>query len=217
MKATLRDAGIIHLRRNDLVMKGVIRRVGPCGLRLRRDRFHMLVRSILSQQISGHAARAIRERLEGLVAPEPLTSQNMAAMSVVQLRAVGISAQKAAYLLSLAQKVRDGELPLNMLGRLPDEAVIEQLIQVKGIGVWTAQMFLIFSLGRPDVLPCDDLGIRQAIRQLYNLAELPDKKVSTRIAEPWRPYASIASWYCWRSLELAKADAAKTKQTEPRA
>ena len=186
-------------------MKGVIRQVGPCGLRLSRDRFQMLVRSILSQQISGHAARAIRERLEALVAPEPLTPQNLAALSAEQLRAVGISAQKGAYLLSLAQKVRDGELRLQTLGRLADEAVIEQLVQVKGIGVWTAQMFLIFSLGRPDVFPCDDLGVRQAIRKLYGLAELPDKETSTKIALRWRPYASIASWYCWRSLELPAA------------
>jgi DNA-3-methyladenine glycosylase II len=190
-------------------MKGVIRQVGPCGLRLSRDRFQMLVRSILSQQISGHAARAIRERLEALVAPEPLTPRNLAALSAEQLRAVGISAQKGAYLLSLAQKVRDGQLRLHTLGRLADEAVIEQLVQVKGIGVWTAQMFLIFSLGRPDVFPCDDLGVRQAIRKLYGLAELPDKETSTKIALPWRPYASIAVWYCWRSLELPAAAAPK--------
>jgi DNA-3-methyladenine glycosylase II len=202
LKATLIETAIVHLRRNDPVMKGVIRQVGPCGLRLRRDRFQMLVRSILSQQISGHAARAIRERLEALVAPEQLTSHNLAVLSAEQLRAVGISAQKGAYLLSLAQKVRDGELRLNTLGRLADEAVIEQLVQVKGIGVWTAQMFLIFSLGRPDVFPCDDLGVRQAIRKLYGLAELPDKATCTKIAVPWRPYASIATWYCWRSLEL---------------
>lgn len=217
MKAALVESALVHLRKKDPVLKTLIRRVGPCALRLRRDRFQTLVRSILSQQISVHAARAIRERLERLVAPAPLEPENLAGLSPQQLRAAGISTQKAAYLLSLAQTVRNGELRLNTIGRLPDEAVIEQLIQVKGIGVWTAQMFLIFSLGRPDVLPCDDLGIRQAIRQLYNLAELPDKKVSTRIAEPWRPYASIASWYCWRSLELAKADAAKTKQAEPRA
>lgn len=192
-------------------MKFVIRRVGPCALRLRRDRFQTLVRSILSQQISGYAARAIRQRLEGLVAPERLTAANLAALSAEQMRSAGISAQKSAYLRSLAERVRDGELRLNTIGRLPDEAVIEQLVQVKGIGVWTAQMFLIFSLGRPDVLPWDDLGIRQAIRKLYGLAELPDKATSVRIAAPWRPYASIASWYCWRSLELPE-DAVKARQ-----
>jgi DNA-3-methyladenine glycosylase II len=202
LKPELVQSALVHLRRNDPVMKEVIRRVGPCGLQLRRDRFHMLVRSILSQQISGYAAQAIRGRLEALVAPQVLSAENLAALSVEQLRAVGVSTQKGQYLLSLATKVRDGELRLNAMGRLRDEAVIEQLVQVKGIGVWTAQMFLIFSLGRPDVLPCDDLGIRQAIRKLYGLNDMPDKATSLRIAESWRPYASIASWYCWRSLEL---------------
>lgn len=202
MKTDLVKSAIVHLRRKDPVMKDVIRRVGPFGLRLQSDRFQMLVRSILSQQISGSAARAIRARLEALVAPQMLSPENLAALSVEELRAVGVSAQKGNYLLSLATMVRDGELRLKAMGRLRDEAVIEQLVQVKGIGVWTAQMFLIFSLGRPDVLPCDDLGIRQAIRKLYGLADMPDKATSLRIAEPWRPYASIASWYCWRSLEL---------------
>ncbi len=208
MKPDLVKSAILHLHSNDPVMSDVIRRVGPCALKLRRDRFHTLVRSILSQQISGYAAQAIRARLEALVAPQTLSAENLAALSVEQLRAVGVSSQKAQYLLSLATKVRDGELPLNGIGRLRDEQVIEQLIQVKGIGVWTAQMFLIFSLGRPDVMPHDDLGIRQAIRKLYGLTEMPDKKTSLRIAEPWRPYASIASWYCWRSLELPEVAAA---------
>lgn len=204
MKRDLVKTALVHLRRNDPVMKDVIRRVGPFALRLRRDRFQTLVRAILSQQISGYAAAAIRARLEALVAPQALSPENLAALSIEQLRAVGASPQKAKYLLSLATKVRDGELRLKVIGRLRDEAVIAQLVQVQGIGVWTAQMFLIFSLGRPDVLPCDDLGIRQAIRKLYGLAELPDKATSLRIAEAWRPYASIASWYCWRSLELPR-------------
>lgn len=194
-------------------MKSVIRRVGPFVFRAQRDRFQTLVRSILSQQISGYAARAIRARLEALVAPERLSPENLAALSVEQLRAAGVSAQKAKYLLSLATIVRDGEVKLKTIGRLADNDVIEQLVQVKGIGVWTAQMFLIFSLGRPDVFPCDDLGIRQAIRKLYGLTELPDKPTCLRIAEPWRPYASVASWYCWRSLELPNdlADLAQKK------
>ena len=202
MKALLIENATVHLRRNDPVMRKIIRRVGPCALRLRRDRFQLLVRAILAQQISGYAAQAIRGRLEALVAPQPLSPENLAALSVEQLRAVGVSAQKAKYLLSLATKVRDGELSLKTLGRLRDEAVIEQLVQVQGIGVWTAQMFLIFSLGRPDVLPCDDLGIRSGDSQAVRSEDMPDKATSLRIAEPWRPYASIASWYCWRSLEL---------------
>lgn len=209
MKPDLVKTALAHLRRNDPVMQTVIRRVGPFALRLRRDRFHTLVRAILAQQISGYAAAAIRTRLEALVAPQPLSPENLAVLSPQQLRTVGVSAQKAKYLLSLATKVRDGDLRLRTIGRLSDDAVIEQLVQVQGIGVWTAQMFLIFSLGRLDVLPCDDLGIRQAIRKLYGLDDLPDKATSLRIAQPWRPYASIASWYCWRSLELPDGAAKK--------
>jgi DNA-3-methyladenine glycosylase II len=115
---------------------------------------------------------------------------------------VGLSQQKAAYVLDLAERVNSGELQLARLSRLPDDAVIEALTQVKGIGVWTAQIFLIFSLGRLDVLPHDDLGVRMAIRNLYGLDELPTKEVSHKIAARWRPYASVASWYCWRSLEF---------------
>jgi DNA-3-methyladenine glycosylase II len=212
LKPDVVKSAIVHLRRNDPVMKDVIGRVGPFALRPRRDRFQMLVRSILSQQISVHAAQAIRARLEALAAPQALSPENLAALSMDQLRAVGVSLQKAKYLLSLATMVRDGALPLNAMGRLSDDAVIERLVQVKGIGVWTAQMFLIFSLGRPDVLPCDDLGIRQAIRKLYGLPALPDKATSLRIAAPWRPYASVASWYCWQSLKLAENAAEVVKK-----
>jgi DNA-3-methyladenine glycosylase II len=115
-----------------------------------------------------------------------------------ELRAAGISPQKLNYIRDLCENVLDGRLILNHIGRKSDEGVIEELIQVKGIGRWTVQMFLIFSLGRLDVFPHDDLGIRTNIRNLYGLSDLPDKKISQRIAEPWRPYASVASWYCWR-------------------
>jgi DNA-3-methyladenine glycosylase II len=120
---------------------------------------------------------------------------------VDELRLAGLSRQKASYLVDLATHVFEGRLNLNRIGRLSDDAVIESLIEVKGIGVWTAQMFLIFSLGRLDVLPHGDLGVRMAIQRLYGLDELPDRETCHRIAEPWRPYASIAAWYCWRSLE----------------
>jgi DNA-3-methyladenine glycosylase II len=166
------------------------------------------VRSILSQQISAAAATSIRLRLESLVAPQPLTAENLAALSAGQLRGVGVSPQKSAYLQSLAERICCGELSLSTIGRLSDEGVITRLTAVKGIGVWTAQMFLIFSLGRPDVFAPDDLGIRQAIRKNYGLKELPDRATSLRIAEPWRPYATYACWYCWRSLELPEDDAA---------
>jgi len=196
------ERGVKHLRKSDPVMRDVIRRAGPFGLKLKRDRFQALVYSILSQQISGKAAMAMRKKLEDLVAPEGLTPARLSTLSLEDLRGAGLSRQKASYILDLAQRVHGGTLALERLTRCSDETVIESLIEVKGIGVWTAHMFLIFSLGRLDVLPHGDYGVRSAIQKLYGLEELPDRQTCHRIAEPWRPYASIASWYCWRSLEF---------------
>ncbi len=183
-------------------MREVIRRAGPFTLKLRRNRFQSLVHSILSQQISGRAAFAIRTRLEQYIAPGKVSPEHIARLTLGELRSTGISGPKSTYLLDLANRVSAGEIRLDRMARMPDEKVIEALIPVKGIGVWTAQMFLIFSLGRLDVFPHDDLGVRMAIRKLYNLDGLPDKETSHRIATPWRPYASVATWYCWRSLDL---------------
>jgi len=194
-----------HLRKSDPVMSRLIDQVGPFQLKLERDRFRMLVRSIISQQISTSAARSIRTRLEAAVAPSPITAEALIRKSVAELRAVGLSSQKVAYLQDLAQKVVDGEVRLNRLGRMSDEDVIVELTRIKGIGVWTAQMLLIFSMGRLDVFPHADLGIRGAIRNLYKLKDLPDKRRSEEIAGPWRPYATVASWYCWRSHEVLPA------------
>ncbi len=197
-----------HLKRSDPVMRGMIDDVGPCTLRPHRDRFGMLVRSIISQQISTSAARSIRERLVALVAPNAVTPESLLAFKIEQLRAVGLSPQKAAYMHDLALKASDGTVNLRTIGRRSDEEVIDQLIQVKGIGRWTAQMFLIFSLGRIDVFPHDDLGVRIAIRDRYGLVDLPDKQTSCKIAAAWSPYATIASWYCWRSLVRSRKLAA---------
>ena len=193
-----------HLRAADPVMKTIIDAVGPYTLRFERDRFAMLVRSIVSQQISTSAARAIRKRLQELAGPDGLTAQNLARFGIDPLRSVGLSPQKASYVADLASKVNDGTVDLRRIGRLSDDDVVETLTRVKGIGRWTAQMFLIFSLGRPDVFPRDDLGVRTAIRDRYGLDDLPDKATSHAIAARWRPYASVASWYCWRSLDLAR-------------
>ena len=186
------------------MMKAMIDAVGPYTLRFERDRFAMLVRSIVSQQISTIAARAIRKRLMDLVGPGGLTAGNLARFTTDELRSVGLSSQKASYVVDLTAKVNDGAVSLRQIGRLSDEAVVDLLTQVRGIGRWTAQMFRIFSLGRPDVFPHDDLGVRAAIRDRYGLDDLPDKTTSHSIAAPWRPYASVASWYCWRSLDLAR-------------
>jgi len=195
-------AALRHLRTADPVMREIIRRVGPFELRVQPDRFGSLVRSILAQQISGSAARSIRRRLEGAIAPSKLSPEAIARLHPDDLRAAGVSPQKAGYLRDLATKTLDGRVRLRTIGRLSDEEVIGQLTQVKGIGRWTAQMFLIFSLGRLDVFPHEDLGVRAAIRRFYGLRELPDKERSLRIAAPWSPYASVASWYCWRGCEL---------------
>ena len=199
-----RKAAVRHLRHRDPVMRRLIDEVGPFTLRPERDRFLMLVRSIISQQISTGAARSIRLRLEQLLAPGSICPKTLVGRGTTALRSVGLSPQKATYVLDLAQKTLDGTVALRSIGRCSDDVVIDRLTQVKGIGRWTAQMFLIFALGRLDVFPEDDLGVRSAMRNLYGLADLPDKSTSRTIAEAWRPYASVASWYCWRSLDLAK-------------
>ena len=196
-----RTSSVKHLRKNDPVLRDVISAVGPFTLRRRRSRFQMLVRSIISQQISVSAATSIRTRLFALV-DNQVDADQVAALSDDQFRSAGVSPQKVRYLRDLSERVASGRLQLSTIGRLSDDAVIERLEEVKGIGYWTAQMFLIFALGRLDVLPFGDVGIQNAIQQLYDLKERPDRETIERIAEPWRPYSSVASWYCWRSLEV---------------
>lgn len=186
-------------------MRRLIDAVGPFALRPERTRrFSVLARAIISQQVSTAAARTIRGRLEDLLAPGKLEPESVARLKEPQLRSVGLSRQKASYLLDLAQRTLDGTVRLDRIGRLSDDEVIKMLTQVKGIGRWTAEMFLIFSLGRLDVLPVDDLGVRTALKDLYDLDDLPDKKTCVKIATPWRPYATIGAWYCWRSLDLKR-------------
>jgi DNA-3-methyladenine glycosylase II len=193
-----------HFRRHDPTLHAVIRRVGPCTLRPQRNRFGMLVRSIVFQQISMHAARAIHRRLEQLAGARGIEPRAIAALDLEQLRSVGLSRQKASYIYDLSHKVADGTVPLVQFGRLSDERVIEELTQVKGIGRWTAQMFLIFALGRPDVFPIDDLGVRSAVKQLYDLGDSPSKEELLAIGRRWSPFASIGSWYCWRHLDALR-------------
>jgi DNA-3-methyladenine glycosylase II len=193
-----------HLRSADPVIGALIQCVGPFRMKLDGDRFKSLcAQSFRSKSPAVPRAQFVRDSTTvgpGKIAPQALTS-----LAVEQLRGVGLSTQKTRYLLDLATKVQRREVQLRSVTRMPDEAVIEELVQVKGIGRWTAQMFLMFSLGRMDVFPHEDLGIRSAIRNLYNLEHLPDKATSHRIAAPWHPYATVACWYCWRSLELPRA------------
>lgn len=204
----LHKTAVKHLRRQDKVLGAVIQQVGPFKLKLERDRFTSLVRAIVSQQISGSAAKSILARLGQLVGPQGYSAEGLLRLTPEKLRTAGVSPQKAGYLLDLAEKVHAGQVHLAKAGRLSDEDLIAELTQIKGIGVWTAQMFLMFSLGRLDVLPHGDLGVRAAIKKLYQLEDLPDRDTCHRIAEPWRPYASVASWYCWRSLELRTVESA---------
>jgi DNA-3-methyladenine glycosylase II len=189
-----------HLARRDAVLKQLIRTVGPYTLQPDgSNRFGMLVRSIISQQISGKAARAIHGRLVEAIG-DPVTPQALLKAKDPVLRTAGLSAGKMLSLRDLASKVHSREVPLDELHTWHDEAVIEHLIPVRGIGRWTAQMFLIFALGRLDVLPVDDLGLRAGTHRAYGLAELPRRKELEELAEPWRPYRTIATWYFWRSL-----------------
>jgi DNA-3-methyladenine glycosylase II len=189
-----------HLARRDPVLKRLIAAVGACTLKPDRDHFALLVRSIISQQISTRAAMSIRTRLEQALQPHGLKPEPILAASDELLRTAGLSANKARSLRDLAEKVHTGAVPLGKLHRLPDEEVIEKLIPVRGIGRWTAEMFLIFSLGRLDVLPVDDLGLRVGVQRQFKLLEQPTRKVLEEQGEAWRPFRTIATWYFWRSL-----------------
>ena len=189
--------------RRDPVLGAIIKRHGSCGLGAARDRFDhlaMLVRAIVFQQLSTKAATTIHNRLIDCM-PGGLTAAALLAIPDERLRAAGISRQKAAYLRDLCERVHTGALPLDALDRMTDDEVIAALTQVKGIGRWTAEMFLIFRLQRPDVFPVGDLGIVNAIRKAYRLRKKPTPDRLRRLAEAWRPYRSVASWYLWRSLD----------------
>ena len=182
----------------------------PADVLARRGRaptsaYGALLRSIVGQQLSAKAARTIFERLLELFGGRAPTSRELLDSDPDRLREAGLSRAKVAYLRDLAEHVEDGELDLDGLPELPDEEVAAELVRVKGLGEWTAHMFLIFHLGRPDVLPVGDLGIRRAVQVQYGLAELPAPGELERIAEPWRPHRSLACLYLWRSLDNAPA------------
>ena len=165
------------------------------------DPFSALVRTITAQQISTKAAATIHGRLVALMPGGLATPDALVAISDDQLRGAGLSRQKSAYLRDLGLKVTTGELPIHVLGELTDEEVIQAIVKVKGLGRWSAEMFLMFRLRRPDVLPVDDLGIVTAIQRLYGLRKKPKADRIRKIGEAWRPYRTVACWYLWRSLE----------------
>ncbi len=194
--------GLRFLCRNDPTLAAVVRKVGPFTLTPGSGRYEILVRSILSQQISVAAARTIRGRLQALLPSGKLTAKGINSLTDDELRSVGVSQQKQGYLRHLTSCTLDGTINFRRIANASDDNAIAELVQVKGIGRWTAQMFLMFSLGRLDVFPHDDLGLRAAMRDLYQLPEPPDKATCLRLADLWRPYATIASWYVWRLSDL---------------
>lgn len=198
-----KTAALKHLAVADARLAVIIKSVGACEIKLRRDPFQSLVEAIIYQQLAGGAADAIYGRFVKIYSRFPRPPQLLATKDS-KLRAAGLSARKIEYLKDLASRVSDGRLKLALLPEMPDEQVVEQLEQVKGIGRWTAEMFLIFCLGRPDVLPVGDLGLRKAMQKAYSLAELPSPENMRDIALPWKPYCSIATWYLWKSLEKFK-------------
>lgn len=177
--------------------------VGPCRIQLRTEgtHFQALARAIVFQQLSGKAAGTIMSRFNALYPDTSPAPQAVLATSDEQMRAVGLSRQKIAYLRDLSLKVETGALPLDAVEHMTDDDLIEHLVQVKGIGRWTAQMFLMFRLGRPDVLPELDLGVQNAIRRAYRMRKRPTPKQVKRIGAKWSPHSSVACWYLWRSLE----------------
>jgi DNA-3-methyladenine glycosylase II len=190
-----------HLKKSDPVLRAIIERVGPCRMEFGVPEFCSLAEAIVYQQLNGKAAVTIFSRFAAL-AGEPLTPEGILKLSDQQLRSVGLSKQKSAYLKDLAAKTAAGLLDFARLPELTDEEVIQHLTQVKGIGVWTAHMFLLFSLRRPNVLPTGDYGVQMAIRKHYKKRKLPKPKDMEKIAKPWEPYRSVACWYMWRSLDI---------------
>ena len=192
-----------HLKRADPILARVIERVGPCRFAPQSggSHFHFMVRAIVFQQLAGPAARTIHRRVLELYGSEPPPPRAVAATPDEKLRAAGLSRQKLSYIKDLARKVDEGEVHLDRLEAMDDPAIIAELTRVKGIGVWSAQMFLLFRLGRPDVLPVGDLGVQKGVRLAYGLRSLPSPKRVTKIAKPWSPYATVGSWYMWRLLD----------------
>ncbi len=200
------SAGVSHLRAVDASLAALCRRVGPYRLRLLTSLtpFQALIKSIVYQQLSGKAARSIYRRLIAVFpGARPPTAQRLAAVSAETLRAAGLSRAKVAALQDLAALSLAGVVPnARVLKRLPDEAIIERLTQVRGVGCWTVQMLLIFHLGRADVLPAGDLGVRRGLMLARGLRRLPEPDELKAAGEAWRPYRSVASWYLWRANEL---------------
>lgn len=192
---------IHHLKKSDPVLAGIIERLGPCRIEYGEPTFASLAEAIVYQQLNGKAALTIFNRFADL-AGRPLTPEGILKLSEQQMRSAGLSKQKLSYIRSLAELTARGEVEFHRFPEMPDEAVIEELTKVKGVGTWTAQMFLMFTLRRMDVLPTGDFGIQSAIRKHYRKRKMPKPAVMEKIARPWAPYRTIACWYLWKSMDV---------------
>lgn len=188
------------LARRDPVLGKVIKQIGPCTMKKRGGTFELIARSILSQQISVAAARTIRRRLQDQLPGRRITAEGFASLTEDELQAIGVSRQKRGYLSDLCQKVLAGEVNFRRIARLKDHQVVEELTRVKGIGVWTAQMFLLAGLGRADIFAPDDLGLQNAMKGLYG-DHLASREDYLEVASAWQPYRSVACWYLWSWLD----------------
>ena len=221
MQPKLLDEATEHLKGCDRRMAQLIEQVGPCMLKLRHEHtiFYSLLRSIVYQQLAGTAAAAILARVDGLFPGALATPEQIAEASEERLRSAGLSRNKMLAVKDLAAKTLDGTVPQgSVLDEMSDEEIIERVSQVRGIGRWTVEMLLIFRLGRTDVLPLDDFGVRKGFQRTYRLPDLPTKQQMLKKGEKWRPWRSIASWYLWRAAEQkpavkAKKAAKKTSKT----
>ncbi|MGI0017733.1 MAG: DNA-3-methyladenine glycosylase family protein [Nitrosotalea sp.] len=191
--------GVVFLR-DDPILEKIIDRVGEFKFKKRNHHFAVLVESIISQQLATSAAEAIFSRFKALYSDFP-TSTDILSTRKTKLRSVGLSGMKIDYLKDLSKHIKEGTLEIKKLPKMSDEDVITQLMQVKGIGRWTAEMFLIFSLGRMDVFPVGDLGLRKGVQLAFSLKELPKPKETEKFGDRWRPYRSVATWYLWKSLQ----------------
>jgi DNA-3-methyladenine glycosylase II len=201
MPRSVHSRAINHLKKSDPILAALIGRVGPCRLQFGEPTFHALAESILYQQLNGKAAATIFDRFT-VQAGDPLTPAGILKLTDAEMRAIGLSRQKTSYLRDLAEKTAAGLLEFERMSEMSEEEVIAHLTQVKGIGVWTAHMFLMFTLRRPDILPVGDYGIQAAIKKLYKKRKWPKPVVMQKVAKAWAPYRSVACWYLWRSLDI---------------
>src|SRR5208283_5400655 len=201
MRRAKHHLAISHLKKSDSVMAAIIQRIGPCRMQFGEPTFHSLAESILYQQLNGKAAATIFDRFTAL-AGDPLTPPGILKLTDAQMREVGLSRQKTSYLRDLAEKTQAGLMEFERMPEMTEDEVIAHLTQVKGVGVWTAHMFLMFTLRRPDILPTGDYGVQAAIKKHYKKRKWPKPDVMIKIAKPWAPHRSVACWYLWRSLDI---------------